>query len=284
MRLPGLLLIAIFVASPSPGQIPNSGFENWVTDLDSNSNPIAWETTNSFPLVNVDRVSPGCSGNYAMRVKTLNPGFPFPGIAILQAAYSLGQAPTKLAACVRATIMPGDVAYLIVGLMKGDSVIAATADCTFKIDTSLTQFTHLEFPIALVSSLVPDSLIVMVASGLATGQVGTEVIVDDIELITGTTTDLPRAGSLPDAFALHQNHPNPFNPATRITYALPSPGVVSLVVYDILGRPVAVLADGSEEAGVHEAVFEARGLPSGVYLYRLKVGDFAQTRRLLLLR
>ena len=92
-------------------------------------------------------------------------------------------------------------------------------------------------------------------------------------------------------FRLAQNYPNPFNPSTRIQYSLAKQSRVSLGIYDILGREVAILADGIREMGSHEAEWNAEGVPSGIYLYRLTgtpVDDpsaaFTVARRLVLLR
>jgi hypothetical protein len=89
---------------------------------------------------------------------------------------------------------------------------------------------------------------------------------------------------LPSAFALDQNHPNPFNPTTVIGYRLPVAGNVNLAVYDMLGREVAVLVDEMKMPGSHEVKFDTIGLSSGVYFYRLRAGDFVETKRLVLLR
>ena len=98
-----------------------------------------------------------------------------------------------------------------------------------------------------------------------------------------TTID-PLSQGIPQSVSLHQNYPNPFNPSTTIRYGLPSRSHVVLTVYNTLGQQVATLVQGEQEAGFHEAVFDASGLASGVYLYRLQAGDFLQTKRLLLLR
>ncbi|NBC15796.1 MAG: T9SS type A sorting domain-containing protein [Bacteroidetes bacterium] len=71
---------------------------------------------------------------------------------------------------------------------------------------------------------------------------------------------------------------------TTIRYALPEPTRVRLAVYDLLGREVATLADGLKPAGRHEAIFEASGLPSGVYLYRLEAAGRVLTGRMVLLK
>jgi hypothetical protein len=78
--------------------------------------------------------------------------------------------------------------------------------------------------------------------------------------------------------------PNPFSRQTRITYAVEDAAHVRLTVYDVLGREVAVLVDGREEAGSHTATFDARGLAAGTYVYRLVVGTDVQTGRLTLAR
>jgi hypothetical protein len=107
-----------------------------------------------------------------------------------------------------------------------------------------------------------------------------------IELVTpGGLTDVAD-GRMPDVagVGLEPNYPNPFNPSTVITAQWPAESDVRLVVYDLLGTEVALLADGRYPAGVHEFRFDGTGLASGVYLYRLEAGSFVQTRRMLLVR
>ncbi|MBF8247901.1 MAG: 5'-Nucleotidase domain protein [Bacteroidetes bacterium] len=266
-------------------QIPNAGFENWVTDADTNYNPVGWQTTNSFPVVTVERFTPGFQGSYAMKVKTISyQGFSFPGVAILQNRYSFTQIPAKFSAYVKSTIMPGDQAFLIVALMKGDSVIASQDSCTFKINSTISSFTYVEFPIKVQSALVPDSLLVMVASGLGSGQVGTEIIVDQLAFIGGSATSVPEGRNLPGAFLLSQNYPNPFNPETVIDYQLPVAGQVSLKVYDLLGREMATLVDTQLLAGRYKSTWNAAGAGSGIYFYQLRAGDFVQWKKLVLLK
>jgi hypothetical protein len=85
-------------------------------------------------------------------------------------------------------------------------------------------------------------------------------------------------------FALSQNFPNPFNPATMISYSIPSGGRVSLKVYDVLGKEVATLFDGVRPPGSYSARFDGTGLSSGVYLYRLQSGGLVETRKLVIVR
>ncbi len=85
-------------------------------------------------------------------------------------------------------------------------------------------------------------------------------------------------------FRLLQNYPNPFNPSTAIRFTLPKRESVSLKVYDVLGRKVATLLNGQLPAGDHRVKFDGQNLPSGVYFYRLRAGNFVKTRKMLLLR
>jgi hypothetical protein len=82
-------------------------------------------------------------------------------------------------------------------------------------------------------------------------------------------------GSKPLTYLLMQNFPNPFNPSTQINFDLPYAGQVSLIVYDVLGREVATLAAGFHQAGHHSVTWDASRQSSGVYFYRLVVGDAA---------
>lgn len=102
-------------------------------------------------------------------------------------------------------------------------------------------------------------------------------------------TDSTNALSLPTEFALSQNYPNPFNPATTISFALPTRSHVEIVVHNILGQRVRTLIDDERPAGEYSAVWygtDSRDRPvsTGVYFYRVKAGDFIETKRMLLLK
>ncbi len=92
------------------------------------------------------------------------------------------------------------------------------------------------------------------------------------------------AVTAPRDFELFQNYPNPFNPETAIEYALPSAGHVQLVILNALGQEVARLVNGWQPAGRHRVNWKSSSHPSGVYFYRLRAGEFEQTRKMSLLR
>ncbi len=89
---------------------------------------------------------------------------------------------------------------------------------------------------------------------------------------------------IPLTFSLEQNYPNPFNPATSIRYTLPEQSDVNLHVYNMAGQRVAVLVQENQPAGTHTATFDATGLASGVYIYRLRAGNMVQSRKMMLLK
>ncbi len=92
------------------------------------------------------------------------------------------------------------------------------------------------------------------------------------------------SGELPGAVALLQNYPNPFNPATEIEYELSAPERVRLEVFDAAGRSTGVLVNGMRPAGRHSVRFDASGLPSGLYAYRMQAGTETRVRKMILVR
>lgn len=112
------------------------------------------------------------------------------------------------------------------------------------------------------------------------------VWIDDVFFPTNATITAidDDTGQLPEKYDLRQNYPNPFNPITTIGYSLVAPQRVELTVFDVLGREVVVLVKELQPAGHHEVQFDARDLPSGVYLYRLEAGAYSRIRSLVLLK
>ncbi len=101
---------------------------------------------------------------------------------------------------------------------------------------------------------------------------------------TSTAIEAVPGAEIPRRMTLEQNYPNPFNPQTTIEFRLDRPQAVRLAVYDVLGREVAVLAEGAQPAGVFRVTFDATGLSSGLYLYRLQTEAGVLSRTMTLVK
>ena len=101
-------------------------------------------------------------------------------------------------------------------------------------------------------------------------------------ILLGVTSDA--SGALPGEYSLSQNYPNPFNPSTTIRYGIPRQSAVTLKVFNTLGQQVAVLMNKTQDAGYHEVKFDGSAMSSGVYFYQLKAGEYAETRKFLMVK
>jgi hypothetical protein len=89
---------------------------------------------------------------------------------------------------------------------------------------------------------------------------------------------------IPSEYNLYQNYPNPFNPTTTIKYSVKEAGMVTLTVYDILGKEIRTLVNETKSPGEYTATFDASSLPSGIYIYTIRTGSFNASRKLVLLK
>jgi hypothetical protein len=101
---------------------------------------------------------------------------------------------------------------------------------------------------------------------------------------SGTSRVEQLSPTAPKTFLLEQNYPNPFNPSTTIRYQLPVASEVKLEVYDVLGKKIATLVSERQSAGSYQVVWNASGLSSGTYFYRLQAGTFTQTKKMILVK
>jgi hypothetical protein len=107
---------------------------------------------------------------------------------------------------------------------------------------------------------------------------------------TGITTNgsedvnVLHSSTHPILFSLTQNYPNPFNPSTTFSFSLPSKSFVSLKIYDMQGRKVAILVSEEMSAGTYSRQWNAANISSGVYFYQLQVGSFLQTKKMVLVK
>ena len=89
---------------------------------------------------------------------------------------------------------------------------------------------------------------------------------------------------IPDGFSLSQNYPNPFNPSTKLEFGISKLGFVSLMVYDMLGKEITTLVNEKLNPGTYKVEFDGSGLTSGVYFYKLETDNFADTKRMILIK
>jgi uncharacterized delta-60 repeat protein len=101
---------------------------------------------------------------------------------------------------------------------------------------------------------------------------------------TGFVGIQPVTNEIPKEFKLYDNYPNPFNPTTKIRFALPKSSFAKLVIYDILGREAETLVNEQLNAGIYEADWNAKNFSSGVYIYKLSAGEFVDTKKMVLTR
>ncbi len=114
--------------------------------------------------------------------------------------------------------------------------------------------------------------------------VGTETVGVWKRPLSQIVTAVENETITPTEFTLEQNYPNPFNPSTSIQYQISSISQVTLIVYDVLGNEIVTLVNEEKLAGSYEVTFDASGLASGIYLYKLTAGSFIQTRKMILVR
>ncbi|MBN1632942.1 MAG: T9SS type A sorting domain-containing protein [Ignavibacteria bacterium] len=97
-------------------------------------------------------------------------------------------------------------------------------------------------------------------------------------------TNIKEVPSTVNSFSLSQNYPNPFNPATNINFSIPENSFVKIIVFDILGKEVATLINSEKSAGEYQIVFDASGLNSGIYFYKITAGNFTDIKKMILVR
>jgi hypothetical protein len=277
-----LLLVSIPVAA----QIPNASFESWNAD----TTVVDWLTNTSPVYPTVTRTSPGHSGAYALKgtvVFSTIIGIAPVVLAGPDGVFPFTQRPAALTGWYKfSPASPSDYFQVSVSTFQAATgTPVATGSMGF--GTSTPNFTEFSVPLVPLTDATPDTAYVLFSVGHGVGSdwpaPGTFFVIDDIAFGASTGAPEPPA-PVPGSYALSQNYPNPFNPGTEIRYQISGVSPVKLVVYDMLGRTVAVLVDETKEPGTYSVRFDASSLSSGVYMYRLEAGSYTATRRMMLLK
>jgi hypothetical protein len=174
--------------------------------------------------------------------------------------------------------------------VQGATTVSFGADVTVN-SVSVLSATQLVANISINGSATTGARDVTVTNPSPVG--GTSTLSGAFTIDTSTPTGVEASSSIvPMEFALHDPYPNPFNPGTTIRYELPRESFVSLRVFNVLGREVALLFEGMRPAGVYIVSFDASKLVSGSYFYRLQArpadggqtAEYVETKRMILLR
>jgi len=167
--------------------------------------------------------------------------------------------------------------------MNSDTTYAGT----YTVDTTTTPY-HLVWylngkRINLAIWSVAGNVLTVQTSGLDT--INFPAGFSDPSYYTKTTTAVEKNESnVPQTFSLSQNYPNPFNPSTVIRYSIPTSGMVTLKVYDILGKEISTLVNQAQKPGNYQVTWNTERITSGVYFYKLQIGNIVQTKKMLLMK
>ncbi|MDF1610640.1 spherulation-specific family 4 protein [Stygiobacter electus] len=158
------------------------------------------------------------------------------------------------------------------GMQKADSL--GRTEISIPLNTlSNNSFINVKFFIQINQAVSPYTLIATAPENYHTSYYTISKLLTKVDEV-----------QLPSGFQLNQNYPNPFNPTTQISYSIPKSGIVNLRVYNIIGKEVAELINEYQNSGTYQITFNAQDLPSGVYFYQLKTGDYISSKKMLLIK
>jgi hypothetical protein len=296
-----ILAAALYV--PASAQIPNAGFENW-----TGGEPDGWVSSNINGIVtNVTQSAVAHSGSSAVRgaVVQFFTSLLGPVIQVGPEAQGFGynQRPVSVTGYYQFSPQGGDRFGVNVVLFHGGINGTAVGTAALAISQGTSSYIQFNAPFVYHTNDIPDTCVLQFQIvGPVTGpdyHLGSYFLLDDLAF-AGISEVSGQEGAEPSLFQLSQNYPNPFNPSTTINFSVPSgrdlvreaDGQFSTVnrqltilkVYDVLGREVTTLLNEERPAGAYTIRWDASGVSSGVYFYRLTAGSFVQTKRMLLLR
>ncbi len=277
-----LIILTCTAAASSFAQIPNAGFETWVS-----GNPSDWSTSNiPGTLINITQSGVSHSGSSAVSGVVADfSGFSYSPLIFSGSTgegFPVGARHEAVHGWYQCDLLGMDILLVFVVMVQGDSAIGGG---TATITQSTSVYTELVANIIYFSPLVPDTCIIYASISSSGGQpeIGSSFLLDDLSFGPLSAVEEPTS-AVPEVYSLDQNFPNPFNPVTTIQYSIPRSGRVTLGVYDLLGREVSRLVDEVQAAGVYKISFDAAGLASGVYLYRLHADGYSDVKSLILLK
>ncbi len=269
-------LLLVLAASMAWTQVVNGGFENWTS-----GGPVGWTTDNVPGMYTpVTQSTTSHSGSYSLQgtvVSYASMGVP----PVASSLSSVGARYANLTGFYRGSFIGGDSLVVAVLMNHQGLTIGGGA---FTTGANAGTFTGFTVPLEYISGDTPDTCYILLGMGYVDApHIGSTFLLDDLAF-SGTAVSVAGGRALPSTFQLYQNYPNPFNPVTEIRYDLPQGTHVRLSVYNVLGDEVAVLVDGMQDAGTHQARLDGSRLSSGMYFYRLETPSFHDIRKMILLK
>ncbi len=286
MRRLFLFLFLFFVGlALAQNPVPNHSFEDW-----SGDDPATWWTTNISGATNITQSDDAQDGSLSVHGEIVsffnNPYFPSVSLGGSGTPYPLTGSYSDFEFYYKLERSSGGTETISASALLYDASFGLIGAAQDSFATVNAGWTKASIPFDYDSGTSSDDVAyVQITFSLGADEnfdYGAGFYIDNVSLITATSLndDVKRAKD----FRLEANYPNPFNPSTTIRYNLPKAADVRLEIFDATGRLVQQLVSGRQQAGEQRAVWDASGMASGVYLYRLSAGEFVKTRKMLLVR
>ncbi len=282
-----VLVILIGFSAALQAQIPNANFEEWGT-----ADPEGWLTSNIAGVItNVTQSTDAQSGSFAVRGEVIDLGagallspWLFSG-QLPDISFPIDQQYMRLTGWYQFSPQGGD--ELVIEVLMQDNVSGNFGEGSVVITNSQSSYAQFAIDITYTGTGIPDigSITIAVSNmGNASGaNPGTFFLLDNLEF--GNPVGIESAGDLvPESFSLEQNYPNPFNPSTTFKFSIAKSSAVQLAIYNELGQEVAQVVNEQLNAGTYEVDWNAGRLPSGVYFYRIRAGEFIESKKLILMK
>ena len=280
------LLVVLFAFSVIKSQVPNGGFENW-----TDGEPDFWTTNNADTLITITQSNSSHSGSSALKGECI-PYFP-PFLPVMgpigicdgdtDDGFPIEFRYNSLKGFYKLNSQGGDQLFITLWASVDTQAIGVGSILL----NNAASYTDFAIPITYIDPATPNKCIISFQIINPVGGInvtlGSEMYLDDLELSMDMVSDV-EAELQPFAFQLEQNYPNPFNPSTKISWQSAVSGHQTLKIYDVLGNEVATLIDEYRVAGNYEIDFDATGLSSGVYFYKLIIADYSSTKKMILMK
>ena len=281
-----IILFTILLSFEPNAQVINGDFEQW-----DNGNPVGWFTSN-FTEPNITQSIEAHGGASAVKGEVIlsNGNLLTPLLIygeIGEHGLPVSERHANLTGYYKLSApVPEKFSVLVIFYKMGEFI--GVGGLQFAAASEYTQFT---VPVSYNNDETPDSCQISITIGNPSAPLtaGSYFLLDDLTF-EGIATGVGDETISLNSFSLEQNYPNPFNPSTKITYSLNEKSFVTLKVYNVLGKEIAVLENSEKEKGVYTIDFNASELSNGIYFYKMQArgtspGEvFSEARKMILVK